>query len=81
LHQVGDLFELNVKLRCQKLKEQSDIKLTDRQQIKSYINWCSIVIGDLAENEQACFNFLLAVFEQKLSGFLPAGNGRNRITF
>jgi hypothetical protein len=44
------------------------------------MNWCSIVIGHLAENEQACFNFLLAIFEQKLSGFLPAGNGRNRIT-
>jgi hypothetical protein len=23
LHQVGDLFELNVKLRCQKVKEYS----------------------------------------------------------
>jgi hypothetical protein len=24
LHQVGDLFELNVKLRCQKVKEEDD---------------------------------------------------------
>jgi hypothetical protein len=24
LHQVGDLFELNVKLRCQKLKRSAD---------------------------------------------------------
>jgi len=44
------------------------------------MNWGSIVIGHLAGNEQACYNFLHAIFEQKLSGFLPVGNGRNRIT-
>jgi len=27
LHQVGDLFELNVKLRCQKVKEYQSIAL------------------------------------------------------
>jgi len=26
LHQVGDLFELNVKLRCQKVKYEGDIR-------------------------------------------------------
>jgi hypothetical protein len=42
--------------------------------------WGSVVIGRLSGNEQGCFNFLHAIFEQKLSGFLPVGNGRNRFT-
>jgi len=29
MHQVGDLFELNVKLRCQKFKEYFLIKILD----------------------------------------------------
>jgi hypothetical protein len=44
------------------------------------MNWGSVVIGHLAGFEQAWYNFLQAVFEQKLSGFLPVDNGRNRIT-
>ena len=35
----------------------------DRQKIKSYMYWSSIVIGHLVGNEQACFNFLHAFFE------------------
>ena len=39
LHQVGDLFELNVKLRCQKLRAEDNVLFVTKimQQINGYI--------------------------------------------
>jgi len=43
LHQVGDLFELNVKLRCQKLiQKTANIALFDNINTKDALQHCTI---------------------------------------
>jgi hypothetical protein len=51
LHQVGDLFELNVKLRCQKVHESETSTLYATMQCLTYREQCApalsgSVIGD-----------------------------------
>jgi hypothetical protein len=47
LHQVGDLFELNVKLLCQKLREGTEILSDDHCSFDASLYWILLGLGDL----------------------------------